>query len=661
MKIRMESLLYRRVFPPVGPFIPGDLLVSNFNNSMNLQGTGTTIDRIDANNHVTTFFQGSHLGLTTALGVLSRGFVVVGNLPTTDGSSATAKAGSLIILDKNGHQVFQITGSAFVDGPWDMTIDDEGSYANLFVSNAISGTVSRITISVPSSGNSFFVANEVTIASGYTHRGDPAGLEIGPTGLVFDKSTDTLIVAGEGDNKIYSVPFAAIRQNSAGKGSVLYQDNAHLRGPLGMAEAPNGDLIVANSDLINASATENSEYVEFTHSGHFVDQFSIDPSAGGAFGMAIRNNGTSLTFAAVDDAHNTITLWNLAPGGPPAGGIPVPGGSGQIIPQINGRTFNTVSSTGDQNPYGVAFVPSNIAPNGLLHSGNILVSNYNNGMNLQGTGSTIMRINGNGQVSTFFQGASNLGLTTALGVLGRGFVIVGNMPTTDGSSATVKPGSLLIIDKNGHLVDTLTSAKFIDGPWDMATIDDGSTATLFISNVLSGTVSRIVLGVPTSSGNTFHVLSEKQIASGYAHRGDPAALEVGPTGLAFDAADNKLFVAATDDNSIYVIPDAADTLSDNGKGTLVYHDNSHLRGPLGLILLPNGDLITSNSDAINPSATENSEYVEFTQSGQFVDQFSIDPNPGGAFGLASVVVGDEINFAAVNDNQGTLTLWRVHA
>ena len=112
-----------------------------------------------------------------------------------------------------------------------------------------------------------------------------------------------------------------------------------------------------------------------------------------------------------------------------------------------------------------------------------------------------------------------------------------------------------------------------------------------------------------------------------------------------------------DDNAIYEIAKAASTHVDNGKGTLVYKDNAHLRGPLGLTMLPNGNLITSNSDAINPSATQTSEYVEFTQGGQFVGQFSIDPNPGGAFGLASMGLGDDVLFAAVNDNQGTLTLW----
>ena len=519
-------------FPGGGALHPGDLLVDNFNSNSGFQGTGTTIVRVDANQHVSTFFNGKKgLGLTTALGFLSRGYVVVGNFPSTDGTTATSTPGSLLILDKNGKKVFTISGS-YVDGPWDMTIDDKGATADLYVSNALSGTVVRIELSVPKSGSGFVVTDHDTIASGYVHHGDPVGFVQGPTGLVYEKSTDTLLVASTGDNKVYAVSDAGTRETSGGKGSVFYQDNAHLRGPLGMIEAPNGDFIVANSDLDNADATQTSEYVEFNSKG-FIGQYSVDASPGGAFGLAVKTVGEISTFAAVDDNVNTINFWNVeSPGGDPTDGVPFTGENGQIIPQITGVTFNTNSPAGDTNPYGVAFVPANIAPGGFLHPGNILVSNFNSGSGLQGTGNTVMRINSAGQVSTFYKG-HGLGLTTALDVLRRGYVVVGNLPSTDGSAATAKAGSLLILNDQGQLVFTLTSKKYIDGPWDMTVVDHGATATLFVSNVLSGTISRIILSVPTS-GVGFHVLSETQIASGYAHRADSAAFVVGPTGLAYD-------------------------------------------------------------------------------------------------------------------------------
>jgi hypothetical protein len=99
-------------------------------------------------------------------------------------------------------------------------------------------------------------------------------------------------------------------------------------------------------------------------------------------------------------------------------------------PFISGfTTFSPVSSTvpgnGDINPYGVAVIPATI---GMLKQGNILVSNFNNSSNLQGTGTTIVQISPKGKLSLFAQlnskklpGAcpGGVGLTTALGVPGQ--------------------------------------------------------------------------------------------------------------------------------------------------------------------------------------------------------------------------------------------------
>src|SRR5208282_2355025 len=81
---------------------------------------------------------------------------------------------------------------------------------------------------------------------------------------------------------------------------------------------------------------------------------------------------------------------------------------------------STVPSNGDENPYGVAIVPQNYLGGGKLQAGDILVSNFNNSSNEQGTGTTIVEFNSKGQQSVFFQGKPGLGLTTALGVLSNG-------------------------------------------------------------------------------------------------------------------------------------------------------------------------------------------------------------------------------------------------
>jgi hypothetical protein len=317
------------------------------------------------------------------------------------------------------------------------------------------------------------------------------------------------------------------------------------------------------------------------------------------------------------------------------------------------QVVSTVASNGDLNPYGVAFVPANIAPGGALQPGDILVSNFNDSSNAQGTGTSIVRISPDGQQHDFFIGQPGLGLTTALGVLKSGFVIVGNVPASGGMA---QQGSLLILDSNGKLVTTLTDSALLNGPWDLTINDQGHEAQLFVSNVLGGNVTRIDLDIPKGGMPT--VESETQIASGYATRTDPNALVVGPTGLAFDARRDILYVASTGDNAIYAIPNASETHRDHGKGKLVIMDDVHLHGPLGLVIAPNGDLIAANGDAQNPDPNHPNFLVEYTPDGDFIGQFQLDPGgPGAAFGIALSTANGELRFAAVDDNTNTLHIW----
>jgi hypothetical protein len=79
---------------------------------------------------------------------------------------------------------------------------------------------------------------------------------------------------------------------------------------------------------------------------------------------------------------------------------------------------------------------------------------------------------------------------------------------------------------------------------------------------------------------------------------------------------------------------------------------------LALALAPNGDLLTSNGDAINPDPTQPSEIVEFTKTGHFIGEYNIHQNVGGAFGIATLVLeegpghpNNDIDLlAVVNDN-----------
>lgn len=339
----------------------------------------------------------------------------------------------------------------------------------------------------------------------------------------------------------------------------------------------------------------------------------------------------------------------------------------QIIPNLPASPAineSTMPSNGDVNPYGVAFVPAGFPSGGPLHPGDIAVSNFNDSGNAQGTGSTIVGITPGGSQNLFFQASSMLGLTTALGVLQRGFVLVGSVPsagtcTQSGSQELgVGQGSLLILDHTANVIENLSNASLLNGPWDLTVVDQGESALVFVSNVLSGTVTRLELRIPNSGAGVI-VQSMTQIASGYTIACNGGALVVGPTGLAFDSVHNVLYVASTGDNAIYAISDAATRSSDAGAGRIVYQDNVHLHGPLGLVLAPNGDLVSSQGDAVNGDTTQPSELVEFTPAGQFVAQVPVDNSgeQGGAFGLALNVGAKGIRLAAVDDIFNALEVW----
>jgi hypothetical protein len=301
---------------------------------------------------------------------------------------------------------------------------------------------------------------------------------------------------------------------------------------------------------------------------------------------------------------------------------------------------STVPANGDVNPYGMFIVPTTA---GALVKGDVMVSNFNNRQNLQGTGTTLVQIAPNGSSSLFAQinpaslpgrCPGGVGLTTALVVLRAGWVIVGSLPTTDGTAATAKAGCLLILNKRGKVVETLSGAP-INGPWDMTALDEGDSAQLFVTNVLNGTVKangrvvnrgtvvRIGLSLP-DEGNPVEE-SRSVIASGFPERTDPAALVIGPTGVGLDE-DGTLYVADTLANRIAAIPHAVSRSSDANRGRTV-SQNGALNFPLGLGLAPNGNIVVVNGGDGN--------MVETTPGGSQVAVKTVEPTGAGTlFGLA---------------------------
>jgi hypothetical protein len=320
----------------------------------------------------------------------------------------------------------------------------------------------------------------------------------------------------------------------------------------------------------------------------------------------------------------------------------------------------TVPSNGDLNPYGIVTVPSST---GSLVRGDLLISNFNDAENLQGTGTTIVQVSPGGSLSQFAQISpealpgpcpGGVGLTTALAVLPHGYVVVGSLPTTDGSAATAQAGCLIVLNSAGHVVETISGPP-INGPWDLTGLSFGDDAVLFVTNVLNGTVASGE--APTNGGTvlriTLHtgerrppaVTSERVIATGFPERTDPAALVVGPTGVAL-GDQGTLYVADTQGNRVAAVPNALFRQSPFGGGGITVAKGGFLNNPLGLTLAPNGDILTANAN--------DGEIVETARFGPELRAVDTGAGGGGLFGLTVSTGRPGVYF--VNDAQNTLDL-----
>lgn len=327
---------------------------------------------------------------------------------------------------------------------------------------------------------------------------------------------------------------------------------------------------------------------------------------------------------------------------------------------------STVPANGDINPYGLAVVPTST---GKLVAGDLLVSNYNAKINVQGTGHTLVEISPTGHRTTFARidtlpmgqhCPGGVGVDTALSVLPGGYVVVGSLPQTRaGTLPHLNPiGCLIVLDSQGSPVATW-SGPGIDGPWDMTATSTATTASLYVSNVLarSGsatsavpatgvcTIVRIDLALhqgsaPTMTGSTV-------VGSGFPWKVNPATVVLGPTGVAV-ASDGTAYVANTLTNTITAIPNAGSRTTPVSFGTDTIATGGGLNQPLGLIVAPNGNLIAVNGNDGNA--------VELTPQGTQVDVAKvIKDGAGDLFGIAASQNGKALWLT--DDGTNTLDLY----
>ena len=178
---------------------------------------------------------------------------------------------------------------------------------------------------------------------------------------------------------------------------------------------------------------------------------------------------------------------------------------------------------------------------------------------------------------------------------------------------------------------------------------------MFVTNVLNGTVAgggaivnegtvlRITLAVPPSSKPVVQSISV--IGSGFSERTDPAALVIGPTGVALSKNNKVLYVADSLNNRIAAIADPLSRQTSADTGTTL-SSGGNLNDPLGLTLAVNGDILSTNGNDGNLVVTKPNGVQSAT--------ILLDPAGAGVlFGLTAVP-GQGVYFG--DDGRNTLDL-----
>jgi hypothetical protein len=332
---------------------------------------------------------------------------------------------------------------------------------------------------------------------------------------------------------------------------------------------------------------------------------------------------------------------------------------------------STVTDNGDLNPYAIFVAPASA---GRIQQGDVLVDNFNNVSNLQGTGGTIIDYNPATRKTTLFaklpqhlaQVPGGVGLSAAMVMLKSGWVIVGSAPSTDGTTRTRGEGGLIVLDANGQFVTAWTGPD-ISAPWgNIALLDNGATATLFVTmsgfgvpgpdvkdpqtgfpvTVKKATVLRLELAI--APGQPPVIKSRTVVADGFGQRADRDAFLIGPTGLAL-APNGTLYVSDALENRIVAIPDALTRTGSAGTGQPVTKDGL-LQRPLALAMTAGGHLLACNG--------KNGQVVEIDPAAgkqlyaQWIDanQAQTPPGNGDLFGIHMTPDGKGFYYVADDTN-----------
>ena len=314
--------------------------------------------------------------------------------------------------------------------------------------------------------------------------------------------------------------------------------------------------------------------------------------------------------------------------------------------------MKTIGSTvdpinGDQNPYGLDVAKIDA---GKLKRGDLVVCNFNNGANVQGTGTTIIALHPK-------VGSTPLHITQNASLNGCDEVALG--PTDDIWTSAFSANDNPIVGPDGTLLTTLAG-----GPWHHPFGETFAphagpfgVAAFYEGNAADGSIVRI--NITGGGALTFDV-----IATGFpVNHGVPGSI-LGPSGLQYDSKHDRLFIVDGTDNALYafrhvstipaggIIVSGATFSGPFRKRAKLIFVGPPLNGPISSALFANGHLALGNT--LDP--TGKNLIVEITPHGKVLDVKNVDTGAGAAiFGMvATGERNDDTKLYFNDDNDNTL-------
>jgi hypothetical protein len=289
-----------------GMLTQGDLVVCNFNASSNVQGTGYTIVALHP-------MPGSTPTLIDADPTTLTGCNALALAPNDTIWAAAFVSNGNPIISPSGTLIKNLTGAPFNHPFGEAYANPKHGTPAFYVSNAGDGTIVRINLDSSLSMQ--------VIAKGFPVNHGPPGSILGPSGLQYERKTDTLFVVDGANNSV-----TAIKNVSSIGGVVCLQVRdrgrhfagrfaaharvlimgAPLNGPISSALLFDGHLVIGNT----LDPDGKNLMIEIGRNGKVLDVRNVDTGAAGAlFGMvATGTNAANTKLYFNDDNDNNLQV-----------------------------------------------------------------------------------------------------------------------------------------------------------------------------------------------------------------------------------------------------------------------------------------------------------------------------------------------------------------